>query len=113
MDQEHDNMALYFRFAAVHTIDESAANTMNLPTSLVEMRKQRASVFCIQEYFDFVHLVESIFLMNLTLKMMLAYNDCNVVTKIKTSILLHNKTRDRFTCLYGSDNDVDNQLILT
>jgi hypothetical protein len=43
---------LYFRFMALHTINESAANTMNLPTSLVERRKQRASVF-LRLYHDF------------------------------------------------------------
>jgi hypothetical protein len=67
-----DKRPLHFRFAALNTIDESAANTMNLPTSLVKRRKHRALVFCTQEYFDFVCFVKSIFLANLTLKMMLA-----------------------------------------
>ncbi len=47
------------------------------------------------------------------LKMMLAYNDSNIVVRIKTSILLHNELRDSFSCLSGSDNDVNNQLLLT
>ncbi len=56
-----DKRPLYFRFASLHTIDESVANTMNLPTSLMELmerRKQRASVFFTREYFDFVCLIE-------------------------------------------------------
>ncbi len=43
---------------------------------------------------------------------MLAYNDGNIVAKIKESILSHDGMRDRFSSLAGSDNDVDNQLIL-
>jgi hypothetical protein len=44
--------------------------------------------------------------------MMLAYNDGNIVAKIKESILSHDGMRDRFSSLAGSDNDVNNQLIL-
>jgi hypothetical protein len=99
--------------AALHTCDERAAKMMNLPTSLVEGRKWRASVYCSRKYFDFICLVERIFLANLTLKMMLVYNNGNIVVRIKESILSHDGTRDQFSCLSGSDNDVDNQLILS
>ena len=106
-----DKRALYFMFAASHTCNERA--TLDLPTSLVEKRKWRASVYCSREYFGFICLIESIFLANLTLKMMLAYNDGNIVAKIKESILSHDGMRDQFSSLAGSDNDVDNQLILS
>ena len=56
---------------------------MNLLTSLVEMRKGRASVYCSREYFEFVCFVKSTYLANLTLKMMLAYNDGDIIAKIK------------------------------
>jgi hypothetical protein len=46
------------------------------------------------------------------LKMMLAYNDGDIISKIKLGILLHNDTRDRFFCLLGSNNKDDNQLFL-
>jgi hypothetical protein len=108
-----DKRPLYFMFAASHTCDERTAKFLDLPTSLVEKRKRRASVFCSREYFGFICLIESIFLANLTLKMMLAYNDGNIVAKIKESILSHDGMRDRFSSLAGSDNDVDNQLILS
>ncbi len=107
-----DKRPLYFMFATLHTIDKRAAKMMNLPTSLTERRKWRASVYCTQEYFDFICLVESIFLVNLTLKMMLAYNDGNIVTGIKMSILWHNEMRDRFSCLSSCSNCDDNQLLL-
>ena len=43
--------------------------------------------------------------------MMLAYNDGNIVAKIKESILSRDGMRDRFSSLAGSDNDVDNQIL--
>jgi hypothetical protein len=99
-------------FAALHTIDEQSAKAMNLPTSLVERRKWRALVYCTREYFDFICLVESSYLANLTLKMMLAYNKGNIVTVIKMSILLHEATMASFSCLSDSKNDDDNKLLL-
>jgi hypothetical protein len=41
-----DKRQLYFRFAASHTINKKEAKAVNLPTSLVERRKKRASVYC-------------------------------------------------------------------
>ena len=43
---------------------------------------------------------------------MLAYNDGDIITRIKESILSHDGMRDRFSRLLGSDNEVGNQLIL-
>jgi hypothetical protein len=63
-------------------------------------------------YFDFICLVESIFLANLMLKMMLAYNTGNIVAVIKTRILAHEGTKHRFSLLLGSNNKDDNQLLL-
>jgi hypothetical protein len=88
------------------------AKGMNLPTSLVERRKRRASVYCTREYFYFICVIESIYLTNLTLKMMMAYNDGDIVAKIKLGILSHNDTSNRFSCLSGSDNKDDNQQLL-
>ena len=85
-----DNRPVYFTFAASQTIDERATKRMNLPSSLVERRIRQASVYCTREYFDFLCHIESIFLDNLTLKMMLAYSDGDIVTRIKTSILSRN-----------------------
>jgi hypothetical protein len=82
--------------------------TMNLPKSLAES----VSVYCTCKYFDFHGFVEIIFLANLTLKMMLAYNDGDIVTSIKTSIHVHKGTLDQFSCLSGSNNDNDNKLLL-
>ncbi len=107
-----DKRVFFFRFAAAQTIDGCTAKSMDLLTSLVERRKQRASVYCSREYFDFVCFVEGTYLANLTLKMMIAYNDGDIISKIKLGILLHNDSRDRFSCLSGSDNKDDNRLLL-
>jgi hypothetical protein len=108
-----DNRPICFTFAASQTIDERAAKRMNLPASLVERRKWQASVNCSREYFDFLCRIESIFLAYLTLKMMLAYSDGDIFTRIKTSILSHNEMRERISFLSGSNNKADNQLLLT
>ena len=107
-----DKRPLFFRFAAALTIDGRAAKSMDLPTSLVERRKRRVSVYCSRMYFDFVCFVESTYLANLTLKMMMAYNDGDIISKIKFGILSHDDSRDRFSCLSGSDNEDDNCLLL-
>ena len=73
---------------------------MNLPTSLVERRKRRASVYCTREYFYFICVIESIYLTNLTLKMMMAYNDGNIVAKNKLGILSHNDTSNMYSLAY-------------
>ena len=96
-----DNRPLFFRFAARHTIDECVAKGMNLPTSLVERRTRRALVYCTWEYFYFICVIESIYLTNLTLKMMMAYNDGDIVTKIKLGILSHNDMRNKILLLIG------------
>ncbi len=70
-------------------------------------------VFCTHDYFDFLFCIESIFVANLTLKMMLAYSNGDIVTRIETSILSHNEMRERISFLSGSDNKADNQHLLT
>ena len=85
---------------------------MDMPTSLVEKRRWRASVYCSREYFDVVCFVDSTYLANLMLKMMMAYNDGDIISKIKFGILSHDDSRDRFSCLSGSDNEDDNCLLL-
>ena len=72
--------SLFFRFAAAQIINGCAAESMDLPTSLGERTKRRASVYCSHKYFDFVCFVESIYLANLKLKMMMAYNDGDIIT---------------------------------
>jgi hypothetical protein len=66
----------------------------------------------LREYFDSVCFVEITYLANLKLKMMMAYNDGDIISKIKFGILSHDDLRGRFSCLSGSDNEDDNRLLL-
>ena len=79
---------------------------------MLEGRKGRASVYCTREYFYFICVIESIYLANLRLQMMLACNDGDIVAKIKLGILSHNDTRNSSFYLSGSDNKDDNQQLL-
>ncbi len=76
---------------------------IGLPTSLVERRKQKSLVYCTQQHFEFICFVESVYLVNLSLKMMLAYKDGNIISIIKTSILSNNGAWERFDALFLSD----------
>jgi hypothetical protein len=89
-----DDRPVCFTFVASHTIDERAAKSMNLLTSLVERRKRQESVFCTHGYFNFICCIETIFLANLTLKMMMVDSNGDIITRIKTSILSHNEMRE-------------------
>ena len=78
---------LYFTFARDHCLDGKTAKDAGLPTSLVERRKRIAKMFSTQQYFEFICFVESTFLLNLNLEMMMAYFDGDLVHEIKTQIL--------------------------
>ncbi len=55
---------LFYRFASAHTINEIAAQHLQLPISLVEKRKTKrgASVCCTLEYFEYNCFVETVYL---------------------------------------------------
>lgn len=78
---------IYFEFALAHSVNESSAKDAGLPTAYVNRRKRKLSVYCTQQYFEFICFVESIFLANLILDMMLAYNNGNIISTIKLGIL--------------------------
>ncbi len=74
-----DKRPIYYKFSAMQSIMESEAKMMGLPTSLLERRKQKSLVYCTQQYFESICFVESVFLSNLSLKMMLTYKDGNII----------------------------------
>lgn len=69
---------------------------MGLPTTLVEKRKRNVAMYCTQQYFEFICFIESVYLVNLSLKMMLAYNDGDIIAVIKRSILVEKSAMERF-----------------
>lgn len=85
-----------------NSIDEDTAKSSGLPTSLVEKRKRKSSVYSSRDYFEFICFVESVYLANLSLKMMMAYADGDIIASIKTSIISNQTARDMFAALSGN-----------
>jgi len=79
-------------------LDVDAANEQGLPSSVVERRKRKSKMFCTKGYFEFICFLESIFLANLTLEMMLAYADGDLVYEIKQQT---RRTMRPFQCLWS------------
>jgi hypothetical protein len=96
---------LFQEFAQSQTIDADTAKGLGLPTSLVDMRKRSVSRYCTSEYFEFICFVESVFLANLSLEMMLAYPDGTIIAEIKHSILSSEEGKVKFVTLVGNNVD--------
>jgi hypothetical protein len=100
-----DKRLLFYKFSESQSIKEDMAKNMDLPTSFVDRRKGKSSVYCSRDYFEFICFVESVFLANLSLKMMLAYVDGDIISKIKISILGNERAMERFAAMSGIDLD--------
>ena len=84
---------IYFDFVKNHTMDAESALSVGLPTRLVDKRKRRrgSKIYCSSDFYNFISFVESTFLNNLTLEMMMAYSNGDLVYAIKCH-LTKNKT---------------------
>jgi hypothetical protein len=100
-----DKRQLFLEFSMAHSIDEDIARSSGLPTSLVERRKRNSSVYCSHDYFEFICSFESVYLANLTLKMIMAYADGDIIARIKMSIIGNQVAKDRFAALLGNQFD--------
>jgi hypothetical protein len=77
-----DKRPLYHQFADVHSIDEDSTKSMSLLTSLVDRWKHIfLSVYCSHNYSVFICFIESVYLANHLLKMMMAYADGKLLPK--------------------------------
>ena len=93
----------YFQFFQAHNIEKLDAKDAKLPISIVEKRKQRsAKVYCSEEYFDFICFVESVYLSNLSLKMMRAYADGNIIDIIRSSLLSNDMVVQKSNLLFNN-----------
>ena len=93
---------MHRRFAdAQSMINGGEAKSAGLPTSLVDRRKRGKQIYCTKQYYDFICLVESVYLANLTLKMMVAYDDGNIISRIKPSLLANTFVQERFAALFA------------
>ncbi len=102
---ERDKRPLFLEFSNTHSIDEDMAQSLGLLTSLVERRKHNSSAYCSRDYFKFMCFVESVYLANVSLKMIMAYADGDIIAQIKTSIIGNQTARDSFAALSGNQFD--------
>lgn len=94
----------YTMFSFCHRLELDKEKSVTLPTLLVEQRKRRsAKVFCSKDFFDFICYVETVYLSNLTLKMMQAYSNGDILQKIKTALMTNSVAIDKFKALCNND----------
>jgi hypothetical protein len=62
-------------------------------------------VCCTLEYFEYICFVETVYLENLSLEMMLAYNNGDIVAAIKNRILSNSSAQTKFTALVDCNVD--------
>jgi len=99
------NREIYFAFARAHKMQKNEAKSMKLPISQVERRKRKnAQVYSSKDYFEFICFVETVYLANLTLKMMRAYADGDIVIQIKRSLLSNSVAIEKFDALCNNDS---------
>ena len=100
-----DKRSIYFKFARMQSISDHDAHDLGLPTYLVDRRKRGrgSSVYCTQQYFEFICFVESVYLANLTLKMLTAYSDGDIIAVIKNSILSNDSALDKYAVLFNGE----------
>ncbi len=96
---------LFLEFSKAHSKDDEIAESSGLPISLMERRKRNLSVYCSHDYFEFICIVECVYLANLLLKMMMAYANGDIIAHIKTSIIGNQAVRDSFVALLGNQFD--------
>ena len=68
-----DERQIYFDSAKNHTMDAESALSAGLVTRLIDKRKWHygSKIYCSSDFYNFNYFVESTFLNNLTLKMMM------------------------------------------
>ena len=93
----------YLNFLMEQYLDAKSAKDAGLTTLIAERRKRFAKTFYTQQYFEFICFVESTFLSNLNLKMMMAYADGNLVHETKAQLLTNNITITKFNDLCNRD----------
>ena len=104
--------APFFRFAERHLISKDEAKEAGLPTGLVDRRDQQIGGFhrMSKECFAFIKMIESVFVKNLSLPMMLAYAEGDLVLVIGKAILENDQIKAEFGDLAESaDIDSDDE----
>jgi hypothetical protein len=77
----------YQLFAMHHSITKEESRGAGLPTDLTDQREKKSLVRSSAEFFAIIQSIESVFLANLNLKMMLAFTDGSLCDEIRRGIL--------------------------
>jgi hypothetical protein len=97
-----DKKPLFLEFSKAHSKEDEIAQSSELLISLMGRRKRNSSVYCSCDFFEFICIVECVYLSNLSLKMMMAYADGDIIAHIETSIIGNQAVRDSFVALLGN-----------
>jgi len=90
----------YQSFAKRHSITAQYAKDAELPCELVEMRQKKCLCFPDKQYFEFIKLVESIYVHNLTVSLMMAYVDGDLMQAIDSKIKSCEEVLTKFSDLF-------------
>ena len=82
-------------FADCHSLSCDEAKEENLPVELVENRKVSKLVYSDKSFFHFIQLVESIYIDNLTMDKMIAYDDGSLIHHIDHHISNNQYMKDK------------------
>ena len=90
----------YESFAKRLKLTSQSANDSKLPCELVEMRQKKSLYFPNKQYFQFIRLVESIYVHNLTVSLMMAYVDGDLMQAIDAKIRSCDEVLTKFSNLF-------------
>ena len=99
------NRGIYPRLASNHKLEESDAKAAGLEILLVLRRKRRAKMFCTKSYYKFICFVESVYLENLNVKMMMAYSDGDIIHVIKIALVDNEEAFQKFGEICNNDEN--------
>ena len=97
----------YIDFASAQHISSEAAKVAGLPYTLVELRQRKSLFFSSRGYFNFILLVESTYVKNLTLTMMKAYIEGDLISAIDAAIKKDRSMQVKFLSLFDIDANGD------
>jgi hypothetical protein len=90
---------VFGEFADCHCLSCDDAKSANLPVELVVHRQVSKLVYSDSPFFELIKLIESIYVANLSMEMMLAYDDGSLIEHIHHAIYMNKFVREKFFLL--------------
>ncbi|KAL9184799.1 hypothetical protein ACHAXT_002576 [Thalassiosira profunda] len=97
--------AKYHAFAKSHCLSKADAKAKSLPCALVELKEKKKLFYVTPQFYDFVARVESVYIANLSLRMMMAHSGGDLVKCINDAIRASDFIRNKFFELFGDDGE--------